>query len=52
MTFGAHVVVRHLMDDVGADAVLLQLREVVGDIDRPGAAVAGDDGGDALRAGS
>src|SRR5205085_7197804 len=34
--------------DVGADAVLLQLPEVARDVDRAGAAVAGDDRGDAL----
>src|SRR5262249_41860062 len=45
----AQVVVRHLVDDVGADAPLVQLAEVRRRIDRAGAAVAGDDGGDALR---
>jgi hypothetical protein len=38
--FLAHVVVRHLMDDVAADADCLHLLEVGGDVDRPGAAIA------------
>ena len=42
------VIVRHLMDDIGADADLFELREIGRDIDGSRAAVAGDDGGDAL----
>src|SRR5207237_9964780 len=42
-------VVRHLVGDVGPGPVLLQQGVKGGDIGRPGPAVAGDDGGDALR---
>src|SRR5215204_3906718 len=44
----ADVVVRHLVGDVGAGPVLLDLGVEGGDVGRAGPAVAGDDGGDAL----
>src|SRR5581483_10615601 len=46
--FLADVVVRHLVDDVAADAVLFERREECGDVGRPGAAVAGDGRGQTL----
>src|SRR5262249_14413526 len=39
----ADAIVRHLVDDVAADAVVLQRLEVLGDVHGPSAAVAGDD---------
>src|SRR5262249_6437594 len=44
----ADVVVRHQVGNVAAGAVLVDLRVIGGDVGRAGAAVAGDDRGDAL----
>ena len=48
MTALRRCVVRHLMDDVGAELSRLQLLEIAGHVDGAGAAVAGDRRGHAL----